>query len=831
MARYTNTPKTSLKGINAELVKVQDAFEDVLDRKGDGANFLDTDLDMNSQRILNLPEPVYSQEPVRLGDVKPFIDDTKTARDAAVEAAGVAQESEEQAAVSAGQAASSAEQSAASAANSAAKAKDLTEITSALLISQGLSGEYGFFEKGFTYNESGDVGIDSYGNIWTYNGTLPFEVTAGDVPSEPAYKQVTFNEAQNVSASNGSNVQTELDKRATDEALWGDRFVGYFADGFTYTSSSDVAKGSDGNYYSYIGASAYPVVVTAGTDESGSDYAVAEAVGYKPEFDTVDGAVAYTKIDKLVGRCVKIKNYHQSTSYGAGEWNIMLTSSVTSDDFALASIVNPTYSIVAIPLAGPADIYLHQFGVWINDNTNNRDLDNFNTINNLIQKSWVKSIRLPDDRVYHKGALTLKSGIKIHGGGPRNSILHNTATSGDAISGVGTGIDLPDAISNQTVMSGVVLRDFLSDSDGNDNNGIVLDIARNCVIDNVWSFNHGNDQYHLGSACDDSISTNDKNDLLTLTNGYAFGGVNGYYFGSMSGITLQHLLSNGYSDYGVVIEDCGIFNFNDSNIGSGLASAKDAVIVRNSATNTSNARSTTTINIHKVHSEQLKSGYGLCRVAMTGTTKAISVNVNGCDQYPINADYVIFEGVTEDCSIDGNGLVQSTAADGGNGIVIGNQSVRTYIGRLRWRNNLVNVQDNAPSDGTIYWDRNLENQIFYYNDIAASLTNQNMSLVQGSSVVQLPVSEDGNLLGAQIRISNPITQGSIEVNIVKNGTEIPFSATLTSASQSALITIPRGATKLNSGDLLVCRFTSSGDIIPNNTIDIICNLKMEISRQ
>ena len=121
--RYINTPKTSLKGINAELVKVQDAFEDVLDRKGDGANFLDTDLDMNSQRILNLPEPVYSQEPVRLGDVKPFIDETKTARDAAVGAAGVAQESAEASATSA----SSAEQSAASAANSAAKAKDTVQ--------------------------------------------------------------------------------------------------------------------------------------------------------------------------------------------------------------------------------------------------------------------------------------------------------------------------------------------------------------------------------------------------------------------------------------------------------------------------------------------------------------------------------------------------------------------------------------------------------------------------------------------------------------------------------------------------------------------------------
>lgn len=87
MARYINTPKTSLKGINAELVKVQDAFEDVLDRRGDGANFLDTDLDMNSRRILNLPSPVLDQEPLRKGDAFPFYDQTESFRDEAVQAA------------------------------------------------------------------------------------------------------------------------------------------------------------------------------------------------------------------------------------------------------------------------------------------------------------------------------------------------------------------------------------------------------------------------------------------------------------------------------------------------------------------------------------------------------------------------------------------------------------------------------------------------------------------------------------------------------------------------------------------------------------------------
>lgn len=76
-------------------------------------------------------------------------------------------------------------------------AQDTHDATKALLIAQGFSGNYGFFEKGFTYNESGDVAIDLDGNIWTYNGALPFVVNAGTVPSEPGYSKYitakTFN--------------------------------------------------------------------------------------------------------------------------------------------------------------------------------------------------------------------------------------------------------------------------------------------------------------------------------------------------------------------------------------------------------------------------------------------------------------------------------------------------------------------------------------------------------------------------------------------------------------------------------------------------------------
>lgn len=58
------------------------------------------------------------------------------------------------------------------------------KATKALLIAQGLSGNYGFFEKGFTYSEAGDVGIDVDGNTYTYTGSdsLPVVVAAGTDP-------------------------------------------------------------------------------------------------------------------------------------------------------------------------------------------------------------------------------------------------------------------------------------------------------------------------------------------------------------------------------------------------------------------------------------------------------------------------------------------------------------------------------------------------------------------------------------------------------------------------------------------------------------------------
>jgi hypothetical protein len=70
MARYTKTGTPNTIGqINAELDLIALAIDDTLSRVGDVPNQLETNLDMNSYRILNLPAPVLDNDPIRRIDV------------------------------------------------------------------------------------------------------------------------------------------------------------------------------------------------------------------------------------------------------------------------------------------------------------------------------------------------------------------------------------------------------------------------------------------------------------------------------------------------------------------------------------------------------------------------------------------------------------------------------------------------------------------------------------------------------------------------------------------------------------------------------------------
>ena len=70
MARYTTSgQKTSLEALNAELEKIAVSQEDLLSRVGDTPNQIECNLDMNNNRILNLPTPVNPSDIVRLQDL------------------------------------------------------------------------------------------------------------------------------------------------------------------------------------------------------------------------------------------------------------------------------------------------------------------------------------------------------------------------------------------------------------------------------------------------------------------------------------------------------------------------------------------------------------------------------------------------------------------------------------------------------------------------------------------------------------------------------------------------------------------------------------------
>lgn len=115
---------------------------------------------------------------------------------------------------SASEAAQSAIESAASAVLSAENAAENGEVIKSLLIAQGLSGNYGFFADGFTYNLVGDVGIDTDGKIYTYAGSdqLPVSVAAGTDPvGDSDYYLVKLNSAENIDIkdSNGESVKLQ----------------------------------------------------------------------------------------------------------------------------------------------------------------------------------------------------------------------------------------------------------------------------------------------------------------------------------------------------------------------------------------------------------------------------------------------------------------------------------------------------------------------------------------------------------------------------------------------------------------------------------------------
>ncbi len=65
-----NNQSSAVATINANSALVETAIENTLSRDGTAPNTMEAELDMNSNRIINLPSPISDTEPVRLGDLE-----------------------------------------------------------------------------------------------------------------------------------------------------------------------------------------------------------------------------------------------------------------------------------------------------------------------------------------------------------------------------------------------------------------------------------------------------------------------------------------------------------------------------------------------------------------------------------------------------------------------------------------------------------------------------------------------------------------------------------------------------------------------------------------
>lgn len=77
-------PNTVVSTINANNDRIEAAFDNTLSRNGSSPNQMESNLDMNSYRIVNLPEPIHPTEPIRKADadhVLSLADEFETAID------------------------------------------------------------------------------------------------------------------------------------------------------------------------------------------------------------------------------------------------------------------------------------------------------------------------------------------------------------------------------------------------------------------------------------------------------------------------------------------------------------------------------------------------------------------------------------------------------------------------------------------------------------------------------------------------------------------------------------------------------------------------------
>jgi microcystin-dependent protein len=74
IANISGNPATAENSVNNNNQSIETALENTLSRDGTSPNQMEANLDMNQNRILNLPAPINGTEPLRLADASAFLE-------------------------------------------------------------------------------------------------------------------------------------------------------------------------------------------------------------------------------------------------------------------------------------------------------------------------------------------------------------------------------------------------------------------------------------------------------------------------------------------------------------------------------------------------------------------------------------------------------------------------------------------------------------------------------------------------------------------------------------------------------------------------------------
>lgn len=256
LSSLTANEQSSVSTINTNSARIETALENTLSRDGTSPNSMAADLDMNSHRISNLPEPIGDTEPVRLMDTDLVaIADALTEAAASADAAAI---SETNAAASELAAASSA--SAASSSASASSASATASATSATNAASALSSvAFKYTWKTSTTNADPTSGCVKVNNASPGSATALY-ISETDANSNSISSEIArWDDATNASGKARVKIAKDttnflllnITSTVTDNGTWdtftvsGGSMVGTFADNDTVYLSV-VVNGTDG---------------------------------------------------------------------------------------------------------------------------------------------------------------------------------------------------------------------------------------------------------------------------------------------------------------------------------------------------------------------------------------------------------------------------------------------------------------------------------------------------------------------------------------------------------------------------------------------------------